>query len=42
MRPSSTASIAGPASGSMRTNHCSLTIGSTIVSQRSQRPMAWW
>ena len=36
MRPSRTASMAGRASGSARTNHCSEMIGSTIVPERWQ------
>ena len=39
MRPSFTAAMAGSASGCMLTNHCWLTMGSTMVSQRSQWPM---
>ena len=38
MRPSRTASMAGRASGSARTNHCSEMIGSTIVPERWQWP----
>src|SRR3712207_7443831 len=38
MRLSRTTCIAGSASGFVLTNHCVLTSGSTIVSQRSQRP----
>ena len=41
MRPSRTASAAGPASGSIRTHHCSEISGSTIVPERWQWPMAW-
>ncbi len=40
MRPSRTASMAGRASGSARTNHCSESSGSTMVPERWQWPMA--
>ena len=39
--PCSTASMAGLASGSIFTNHCVDSIGSTTVSQRWQWPTAW-
>ena len=39
--PLLTASIAGAASGAIRTNHWVLISGCTIVPQRSQCPTAW-
>ena len=35
--PFSTASIAGPASGAILTNHCAVSHGSTIAFERSPR-----
>jgi hypothetical protein len=40
MRPSSTASMAGSASGFILTNHCVETSGSTMVLQRWHFPTA--
>src|SRR5262249_58031777 len=40
-RPSRTASPAAFASGSVRTNHCSDSRGSTVVLHRWQWPTAW-
>ena len=41
MSPVSTALMAGLMSSSMRTNHCSFTMGSTVVPHRSWVPTLW-